>query len=108
MMVGGTQMFCLDGSRGNTAKQRVTNNDDGNLFRYVKQANKNIMYAMINSSMKELKVDEELIARNQNPWWKGVINGIDIGVYCVTGCFAVAFILTEFVFGRKKKEGPEA
>ena len=99
MINGGTQMFCLDGSRN------ITNavSSDAYLFRLVKQANKNIMYAMLQSSMKELKIDEELIAKNKNPWWKKVIVGIDIGIGALAGTALIMYGLSLFLENKAKK-----
>ena len=103
MLNGGTQMFCLDGSRN------IVNavGDDGYLFRLVKQANKNIMYAMLQSSMKELTIDEALIARNKNPWWKKVVVGVDIGVGVLAAAAIAMFALTILVFDKKEKKDEE-
>ena len=103
MLNGGTQMFCLDGNRGIVSAV----GDDVYLFRLVKQANKNIMYAMLQSSMKELSVDEALIAKNKNPWWRKVIVGADIAVATLTAAAIVMFALTLLVFNKKEKKDEE-
>ena len=103
MLNGGTQMFCLDGSRN------ITNavGSDTYLFRLVKQANKNIMYSMLQSSMRDLTVDESLIAMNKNPWWKKTLTGVNVGIGVLTGAAVVMFVLTTFVLNKAKKQGEE-
>ena len=103
MLNGGTQMFCLDGSRNITGAV----GSDTYLFRLVKQANKNIMYAMLQSSMRDLKVDESLIAKNKNPWWKKTLTGINIGIGVLAGAALVMFVLTTFVFDKEKGQKDE-
>ena len=103
MLNGGTQMFCLDGSRNITGAV----GSDTYLFRLVKQANKNIMYAMLQSSMRDLKVDEKLIAMNKNPWWKKTLTGVNIGVGVLTAAALTMFVLTTFVLVKGKKQDEE-
>lgn len=51
MLHSGTDLFCLDGNRGNQLKAWVTNNDDGQILEDLQRANKYIMYAMSRSSL---------------------------------------------------------
>ena len=61
------------------------------------------MYAMLQSSMKELKIDESLVARNKNPWWKKVVIGVDITVATLSVAALVMFGLSIFVFDKKEQ-----
>ena len=51
MLHAGTDIFCLDGARGNQLKQWVTQNDDGQILADLQRANKYIMYAMSRSRL---------------------------------------------------------
>ena len=65
------------------------------------------MYAMLQSSMRDLKVDESLIAKNKNPWWKKTLTGINIGIGVLAGAALVMFVLTTFVFDKEKGQKDE-
>ena len=54
--------------------------------------------------MKELSIDEALIARNKNPWWKKVVVGVDIGVAVLAAAAVTMFALTILVFDKKEKK----
>ena len=101
MIVGGTEVFCLDGNRGQQIKNAITSTDDGYLLELCQKANKNIMYALSRSWMGDV-ADSGKELEETFKWWKPVIYTID-GVF---GAFTLAaislFIVYEFV--KKPKE----
>ena len=51
MLHNGTDIFCLDGARGNQLATYITSNDDLQLLKDLQRANKYIMYALTKSSL---------------------------------------------------------
>ncbi|MCR5309431.1 MAG: glycoside hydrolase family 3 C-terminal domain-containing protein [Bacilli bacterium] len=51
MLYSGIDIFCLDGNRGNQIKAYILGNDDGALLHCLQEANKYILYALVNSSL---------------------------------------------------------
>lgn len=96
MLVGGTEIFCLDANRGSQIKNVITSNDDGYLLSLCQTANKHIMYALSQSWMGDVAETGEEI-KESFKWWKPVIYVVDglCGAFAVTA--AVLFILNEFV-----------
>ena len=107
MLHCGTDIFCLDGSRGGQLRSWVIDNNDGTILRDLQRANKYIMYSVSRSWMGGITVTEEEIQESMNPWWKKAVTGIVIGTTGVSvalfGAY-VAFEVLEFV-GKKKVLG---
>ena len=109
MLHCGTDLFCLDGKRGGQLKQWVTSNNDGTILKDLQRANKYVMYAMSRSWMGGIRVTEEEIVANMNPWWKKAVTGMKVGITAVTACLVAAYVFFEvFELVRKKKEPAEA
>ena len=101
MIVGGTEVFCLDGNRGQQIKNAITSTDDGYLLELCQKANKNIMYALSRSWMGDV-ADSGKDLEETFKWWKPVIYTID-GVFGAFTLVAISlFIVYEFV--KKPKE----
>ena len=110
MLHCGTDLFCLDGFRGGDLKKWVTGNNDGQILADLQRANKYVMYAMSRSWMGGVRVSEDDLG---DPWWKKTIQGITIGLTCVSAIlFGVyAFFEINEIIGKKKggsKAEPEA
>ena len=104
MLHCGTDIFCLDGGRGNQLKQWVENNDDGEILKDLQRANKYIMYSISRSWMGGIRVSEEEIQQSVNPEWKKTVKGVTIGTTVgASALFAVyaLFEILEFVSKRK-------
>jgi hypothetical protein len=115
MILGGTEVFCLDGGRGSQIRQLITGNDDGYLLQLCQKANKDIMYAYAQSWMGDAgraaaeaaekgesgEVDEG--PKEMFKWWKPVVWSID----GVIGAFALASIACFVIFTFVKKVEPK-
>ena len=101
MIVGGTEIFCLDGNRGSQIKNAITSTDDGYLLKLCQKANKNIMYALSRSWMGD-SADTGVELGEPFIWWKPVIFTID-GVFGALTLGAIAmFVAYEYV--KKNRE----
>ena len=105
MAEAGTNVFCLDGGRGEQLRQYVENNHDGGLLKKMQESNKYIMYTYLKSFMGDMSAEaaEADMSRTENPWWKGVIYGIDIGLGALTATAVALWVVFEFI----KKPKPE-
>lgn len=115
MILGGTEVFCLDGGRGSQIRSLITGNDDGYLLQLCQKANKDIMYAYAQSWMGDAgraaaeaaekgesgEVDEG--PKEMFKWWKPVVWSID----GVIGAFALASIACFVIFTFVKKVEPK-
>ena len=109
MLHCGTDLFCLDGGRGGQLKQWVEGHDDGTILRDLQRANKYVMYAISRSWMGGVRVSEEEIVANMNPWWKKTVTGLQISITAITGALVAAYIFFEiFDMIMEKKKGPAA
>lgn len=100
MLVGGTEVFCLDGNRGNQIIKAIQDTDDGYLLELCQKANKDIMYALSRSWMGDSEVADGLTDETFK-WWKPVIYTIDSVVGVLTLAAISMFVFTEYF---KKKE----
>ena len=91
----GTDMFCLDGSRGKALRTWVKDHDDGTILRCLQRANKNIMYAMSRSWMGGITVSDEEIAASSNPWWKKLLTGVTVGVTVIASLVGAVYVFGE-------------
>ena len=103
MAAAGTDVFCLDGNRGKQLIEFVESTDDGNFVKIMQNANKNIMYALLQSWMGDnAAANDAAIQANLNPWWKTVIYVIDGVIFALT---AAAFgLYVYYDFFKKEKE----
>ena len=109
MLHSGTDLFCLDGGRGNQLRQWVTQNDDGQILKDLQRANKYVMYAISRSWMGGVRVTDEELEQSMNPWWKKAVTGMKVGITAVTACLVAAYVFFEiFELVRKKKDPAEA
>ena len=95
MLYCGTDMFCLDGSRGKALRTWVKDHDDGTILRCLQRANKNIMYAMSRSWMGGVTVSDEEIAASSNPWWKKLLTGVTVGVTVIASLVGAVYVFGE-------------
>lgn len=100
MLVGGTEVFCLDGNRGNQIIKAIQDTDDGYLLELCQKANKDIMYALSRSWMGDSEVADGLTEETFK-WWKPVIYTVDSVVGVLTLAAISMFVFTEYF---KKKE----
>ncbi|MCR5693245.1 MAG: glycoside hydrolase family 3 C-terminal domain-containing protein [Bacilli bacterium] len=114
MILGGTEVFCLDGGRGSLIRDLITSTDDGYLLSLCQKANKDIMYAYAQSWMGDAgraaaeaaaKGDqvEEIEVQERFKWWIPVVWSID-GVF---GAFTIASIACFVLFAFFKKSEPK-
>ncbi|MCQ2772670.1 MAG: fibronectin type III-like domain-contianing protein, partial [Bacilli bacterium] len=101
MIYAGTDLFCLDGNRGNQLKQWVTGNNDGTILKCMQRANMYVMYSMSRSWMGGITITAEELEEQSNYWWQGTIKGINIGLEVATGALLLVYIAME-VLSRKK------
>ena len=81
MIHNGTDLFCLDGSRGRDLATWVRNNDDLQILRDMQRANKYIMYALNQSWMGGLdEISDEELEEMLDPWYMKTITGVTIGL----------------------------
>ena len=102
MLVGGTEVFCLDANRGSQIKSAIRSTDDGYLLTLLQKANKNIMYALSQSWMGDVENGEELTETFK--WWKPVIYSVDV----VAGIFTLASISLYVMYKFFKKSHDES
>ena len=106
MLHCGTDMFCLDGSRGGQLRTWVRDNNDGTILRDLQRANKYIMYAMSRSWMGGVSVSEDEIIESMNPWWKKAVKGIIIGVGSVSAILFGVYVFAEITDKISKAKAP--
>lgn len=103
MLVGGTNIFCLDGNRAKQMKDLITKTDDGNLLKELQDANKRIFYALLRSSMGGSitagdKFDGGLM------WWQSLLIALNV-IFGVAAAGAVAmYVVTGYVKKDTSKE----
>ena len=108
MLHCGTDLFCLDGGRGGQLKDWIKANDDGTLLEDLQRANKHVMFSMSRSWLGGIKVTEDEIKENQNPWWKKTLNGIVIGTTVVSALLVGTYVFFEiFDFIKKNPRQKE-
>ena len=103
MLHNGTDLFCLDGSRGSQLRDWVTGHNDGTILRDLQRANKYVMYAMSRSFMGGISVSEEEIVESMNPWWKKVVTGLVIGTGSLTAVLFGVYVFAEIMSKNKAK-----
>ena len=105
MLHCGTDLFCLDGGRGNDLKSYITSNDDLTLLKDMQRANKYIMYSISRSMMGGIEFNEF----GKKAWQKAV-DGTVIGVAVITvamvGLYAF-FEVTSKINSTKAKQEAE-
>lgn len=102
MVAAGTDIFCLDGNRGSQLVQYVEENDDGYFVQLMQEANKHIMYTLLQSWMgDEGAVDDAGVTTTQ--WWQTTIYAVDGVVIGLTVLAFGAYIYFDF-FHKAKKE----
>ncbi len=95
MLMAGTNIWCLDGQRGQEIKNSIINNDDGTLLKALQEANKRIFFALIHSSIggsigEDFKVDESM------PWWQAVLVTVDVVIGALAVAAIVVFVLNTY------------
>ena len=95
----GTDLFCLDGTRGKQLREWVTANNDGQILKDLQRANKYVMYSMSRSWMGGIDVNEDELGKD--PWWKVTINAITIGIGTVTALLFGMYIYAEIMSKKK-------
>ena len=97
MLHCGTDLFCLDGSRGSQLKQWVESNNDGQILKDLQRANKHVMYAISRSWMGGVAVSAEEIQASSNPWWKTTVSAVTVGSLVVTAALIGAYLVFEIL-----------
>lgn len=100
MLMAGTNIWCLDGQRGQEIKRDIINNDDGAMLKELQEANKRIFFALIHSSMGG-SIDGDYVFDGSMPWWQAVVITIDV----VAGALAVGAIVVYVLNTYLKKNG---
>ena len=103
MLYCGTDLFCLDGGRGDQIYEYIcgdgTSSKPGTrdmvLVKALQRANKNIMYSISRSMMGGLRVSKEEIIESQNQPWKNAVDGIVIGTSVVSGVLLLTYVVLE-------------
>ena len=102
MIHNGTDLFCLDGNRGNQLKQHVRDNDDLTILKDMQRANMYVMYALNQSWMGGLsEVSDEEIEANLNPWYLQAVTGAEIALGSATAVLFGVYVFME-VLDKKK------
>ena len=100
----GTDLFCLDGNRGNQLKQWVTSNKDGDILKDMQRASKHVLYSFSRSWMGGVEPSNV----GADPWWKITINALTISAGTVTAGLLGMYIFTEIVSKKKAVKPAEA
>lgn len=95
MLMAGTNMWCLDGNRGEELKRAIINTDDGDMLKALQEANKHIFFCMINSSMGG-SVDANTVVDTSMKWWQGLLVGIDVTLGVLAAGAIVMFVLKTY------------
>jgi beta-glucosidase len=104
MTAAGTNIFCLDSGRGAQLVDWVEKNDDGNMVKLMQTSNRYIMYSLLRSWMgDEGSVKDADLAVTQDPWWKGLIIGIDITAGVLTLAALGLYITFDFIIKPKEE-----
>lgn len=88
-LAAGTDLFCMDNSRGAEIQSYIVTNKDGYVLQKLLEANKHYYYAMSRSNLiNGLTADTEI--RDFIPWWQPVtiVFVVALGVAAI-GCAAV-------------------
>ena len=100
MLEAGTNLFCLDGARGDYIKQQIIDNDDGYLLQLLQRANKRLFYALLHSSMGGIA--EDYVETGAAEWWEIMIIVIDVITGAAAmGCLGLYVYTTYFKKARK-------
>ena len=106
MLHCGTDLFCLDGSRGSDLRSYVTSNDDLTILKDLQRANKYIMYSISRSMMGGIEFNDF----GKKAWQKAIDVSV-VAMFVVTGGLVAAYATFEIlakVKGSKGKDGAEA
>lgn len=108
MLLAGTNLFCLDGARGQVIVDQINSTDDGFLLQLLQRANKRLMFALLHSSMGGM--DEDAVVEVNMMWWEVMIMWIDIVVGVIAVALIVFYVISAYVKKNddKPKEGATA
>ena len=95
MLLAGTNLFCLDGARGEVIVDQIEENDDGFLLQLLQRANKRLMYALLHSSMGGM--DEDTVVEDNMMWWQVMIMWIDIVVGVIALALVVLYVVSAYI-----------
>ena len=101
MAAAGTNVFCLDSNRGGQLVSYVEQNDDGNFVKIMQEANRYVMYALLQSWMGDDASDTGEDAAS-NPWWKTLIVSIDVVIGAFTIAAGVMYVVFDLVIKPKE------
>ena len=104
MLHSGTDLFCLDGSRGSQLKDAITGNKDGYLLKDLQRANKYVMYAISRSWMGGVSAGDV----GKAPWWEITINALVISAGTATVALFGMYVFTEIMSKKKPAVKPAA
>lgn len=97
MLINGTNIFCLDGSRSGKVENLIKSTDDGTLLNALKESNRRIFWTLLQSSLGGL--DSNFEVDNSLLWWQTLIIVVDV----VVGVLMIGSIALFIVFGYFKK-----
>lgn len=95
MMLAGTDVFCLDGARGQQIEDLITSTDDGKLLKTLQESNKRIFYVLLKSSMGGL--DSETMVVQTIFWWQILLIVINIVLGLAAAGAVVMYVMTTYV-----------
>ena len=93
MMIAGTDVFCLDGARGQQIEDLITSTDDGKLLKTLQESNKRIFYVLLKSSMGGL--DSETMVVQTIFWWQILLIVINIVLGLAAAGAVVMYVMTD-------------
>ena len=99
MLYCGTDIFCLDGGRGDQLVNWITSRNDLGTVKDLQRANKYIMYSMSRSWLGGYTPKAEDF---EKPAWAKTIDGLVIASSIVTGLLMAAYVVFEVLDKMKK------
>lgn len=104
MLTAGTNIFCLDGQRGNQIKDLINRTDDGNLLKELQEANKRIFYTLLRSSMGG-SITEDTVVTGGLMWWQSLLVAINVIIGVAAAGAVAMYVVTGYI---KKDTAKEA
>ena len=99
MLYCGTDIFCLDGGRGDQLVDWIKGHDDITALKCLQRANKNIMYSMTRSWLGGYTPSKEDF---EKPAWAKTVDALVIVSSVVTGLLIAAYVVFEVLDKTKK------
>ena len=102
----GTDTFNARAACGSELKSYIVQNKDGFMLQQLRLANKHFFYAMSRSNnINGLAADTEVT--DFTPWWQPALTAVCSVIGVATAGCAVMYVLSRFVFNKKKGEAEQ-